>query len=242
MFFKSLLVCFILLTTFGKANTAYTISDGNWENATTWHNGVIPTNQDSIIITHYVVINTNKTLASPTVLFISSTGTICGDYLLETLCGAKFINYGFMFLNQIKTKLGSNYNTIKCKSFMIISGCSPSVAGFNSYPPNGNVTVWPPVLCQTIDTNWEGGTSIGMIELENNNIRLYPNPLQYEPLQVITLSSSSIKLRDVLGKELKTAKFDNKTEIDFSTLPSGVYFLEIEIDEKPLVKKIVKLD
>jgi hypothetical protein len=187
-----------------------------------------------------VVLNQNRTISSPTVLFIKPTGTICGDYLLETVCGAKFINYGFMFLNSLITRFGDNYNTLKCKSSMYIYGCTGITSGLINYPPNGSINVWPPVLCKTIDTNWEGGTSIGLMELENSQLKIYPSPLTNEPLTVITLTDTKLKLMDVMGREIQATRFENKTEIDVSALPTGIYFLEIEMNGKKQIKKVVK--
>ncbi len=237
---KYLIIILVFYTTVTKAVTITSIIDGNWEDASTWSNHQVPTNPDSIIIKHYVVLNQNRTIFSPTVLFITSTGTICGDYLLETVCGARFINYGFMFLNSLITRLGDNYNTLKCKSSMYIYGCTGIASGLINYPPNGNINVWPPVLCKTIDTNWEGGTSIGLMELENSQLKIYPSPLTNEPLTVITLTDTKIKLMDVMGRELQSKLFENKTEIDVSALPTGIYFLEIEMNGKKQLKKIIK--
>jgi hypothetical protein len=235
-----LIIIFVFFTTITKAVTITSIIDGNWEDASTWSNHQVPTNPDSIIIQHYVVLNQNRTLSSPMVLFITATGTICGDFLLETLCGVTFINYGHMYLGSIKTRSGYNFNLIQSKIYIIVYGCSPSASGFISYPPNGVVSVWPPVFCKTIDTNWEGGTSIGLMELKNNQLKIYPLPLTNEPLTVITLTDTKIKLIDVMGREILATRFENKTEIDVSALPAGIYFIEMEMDGKKQLKKIVK--
>jgi hypothetical protein len=237
---KCLIIILVFVSSLTKAVTITSIIDGNWEDASTWSNHQVPTNPDSIIIQHYVVLNQNRTLSSPTILFITSTGTICGDYLLETLCGVTFINYGHMYLGSIETRSGYNYNLIFSKIYINVYGCSPSVSGFYSYPPNGVVQVWPPVFCKTIDTNWEGGTSIGVMELENNQLKIYPSPLTNEPLTVITLTDTKIKLLDVMGREIQATRFENKLEIDVSTLPTGIYFLEIEMNGKKQLKKVVK--
>lgn len=224
-----------------NAITIKTIADGDWENAAIWSNNQVPVNPDSIIIYHYVTINQTLALNNPTILYIDTLGTICGDYLLETFCGASFVNYGHLFLNSIKTRAGLNYYEIKCKNFINLSGCPPSGSGyFNSIPPNGNVTVWPPVLCKTQHTNWEGGTQIGIIELENNTLKVYPNPITNEPLTIITLSKTKMKLMDITGNEIAGHVFENKTELNFNSLPCGVYFLELEIDGKKQIKKILK--
>jgi hypothetical protein len=242
MFLKHVIIVCLLSITFCKATTISSIKNGDWESASTWSNGQVPTSPDSIIVSHYIVVNYSLTIASPTILYITSTGTICGDYLMKTLCEAKFINYGHIYLGSIETRDGSNYNIIQSKNYINIYGCSFATNGFNNYPPNGVTLVWPPVFCQTIDTNWEGGTSIGLVELENNQLKIYPSPLTNEPLTIVSGSSTKIRLLDVIGKELLTKQFENKTEVNLSDLPCGIYFLETEINGRVLKKKIVKIN
>ena len=158
------------------------------------------------------------------------------------MCGESFINYVHLFLGKIKTRSGLNYNVIQCKNYMTISGCSPPASGFSSLPPNGSVAVWPPVLCKTQDTNWELGNQIGLMELENNHLKIYPNPVSHESLKIITLSNTKIKLTDVAGNEIEQRVFENKTELNFNNLPPGIYFLELEINAKKYVRKIVKIN
>lgn len=242
MFLKTVFIFLIFASCVLHAYTVKTIADGDWEDPNVWSNHQVPLNPDSIQVNHYIILNQNRTISSPTVLYISFQGTLCGEYLLETLCGTSFINYGHLYLGQIKTRSGLNYSVIQCKNYMIVSGCSPPANGFSSLPPNGTVAVWPPVLCKTIDTNWEGGTQIGVLELKNETLKIYPNPLNNEPLTIITLCSSEMKLFDAIGNEIEQYKFENKTQINFSTLPKGMYFLELKINGKKTVKKIIKTD
>lgn len=241
MFLKFLLGVFLLSIVFCKATTVSSIKNGNWESASTWSSGQIPTNPDSIIVKHYVVTNYSLTLSSPTILYITSAGTICGDYLMKTLCGSKFINYGHIYLGSIETRDGSNYNVIQSKNYISIYGCSFATNGFVNYSPNGTTSVWPPVFCQTIDTNWDGGT-MGLLELENSQLKIYPSFLTNEPLTIITSASIKIRLVDVMDKEILIKQIDNNTEVNMADLPSGIYFLEIEINGRMLKKKIVKID
>lgn len=241
MFLRCIIICCVFISSTVNSVTIKTIAAGDWENPAIWSNSQVPVNPDSIIIYHYVTINQNLVINNPTALFIDSLGTICGDYLLETMCGASFVNYGHMYLNAIKTRNGKNYNVIQCKNYIIISGCSSGGSpGFSSYPPNGTVSVWPSVLCKTQNTNWEGGTQIGIMELENNTLKIYPNPITTEPLTIITLSKTKMKLTDVTGNEILGNIFENKTELNFESLPCGVYFLELEIDGKKQILKILK--
>jgi hypothetical protein len=242
MFLRGFIICSIFISSALNAFTVKTIAHGDWEDPAVWSNNQVPTNPDSVLVYHYMVIHQNLNILSPTVLFIDSLGTICGDHLLETMCGASFINYGHLFLNRIKTRAGSNYHYIACKNSLILSGCSPASGYYNNLPPNGSTYVWPPVFCKTQDTNWEQGNQIGIMELENNGLKIYPNPVVNEPLHILTLSKAKMRLSDIMGKTIDQQTFENKITLHLSNLPKGIYFLEIEVEGKSLVKKIIKCD
>lgn len=242
MFYRSLIIISIIICNQLKAVTIKTIAPGNWEDAFVWSNNQVPMSPDSIIVMHYLVLNQNLTINAPTVLYVDSSGTICGEYLLETLCGASMINYGHIYLNQIKTRAGFNYHVIECKNFINISGCPPSGSGyFNSVPPNGTVNVWPPVLCKTQDTNWEMGI-IGIAEFETGTLKIFPNPINKETLNIYTGYPTVLKISDLLGNNLLTRSFENQTEVRMEFLPNGVYCLEMFIGNQKLIKKIIKTD
>lgn len=242
MFYRCLIIISIIIGNQLKAVTITTVALGNWDDTFIWSNNQVPTNPDSIIVRHYIVLNQNLTINAPTVLFVDSLGTICGEYLLETLCGASLINYGHIYLNQIKTRAGFNYHVIECKNFIIISGCPPGGSGyFNSVPPNGTVSVWPPVLCKTQDTNWEIGT-IGIAEFETGYLKIYPNPVNNETLNIVTGCITKLKISNLIGDVLLTKTFENYTDFRMGFLPNGIYFLELVIVNQKLVKKIIKSD
>lgn len=241
MFLKHVFTLFIFVSTTLNAFTVKTIAAGDWENPNSWSNNQVPVTPDSIIVSHYMVINQNLTLNAPTVLFIDSLGTICGEYLLETLCAASFINYGHLYLGQIKTRAGLNYHYVACKNYAIISGCGASGGYYNNLPPNGSTYVWPPVLCKTQDTNWEIGT-IGIAEFENGSLRFYPNPIRNGVLTIVTKNTTELKIINLIGTNVLTQIFDNQTEVQLNFLPNGIYFLELVIGENKLVKKIIKCD
>ena len=240
MFLRLLLLVFSMVWISSGAITVRTLTHGDWENPACWSNAQIPANPDTILVRHYMVIHQSVIINSPTILFIENTGTICGDYLLETGCGAAFINYGHMYLNQIKTRLGTNYWVIECKNSILISGCPSPTAGFQSMPPNGSVKVWPPVLCRTPDTNWEGGTSTGLSGLENSGLHIYPNPVN-DQLIIIAPGYIRLRLTNSPGEEIETRIFENKADIDLSKLPPGIYFLELEADGRKMVRKIIRI-
>ena len=76
-----------------------------------------------------------------------------------------------------------------------------------------------------------------------HNIKVYPNPVY----NILTLESntneiSPIRIFDISGKLVMTANITGfQKEIDVSTLPQSVYFIQIITAEKIITQKFVKL-
>jgi hypothetical protein len=84
----------------------------------------------------------------------------------------------------------------------------------------------------------EGETSITAIETAN--IKIYPNPTNDK--FIIDLEGiTTIKLYDMLGKEVLTQTVNGKTEIDINHLPKGVYSVRILSEDRVIgSSKMVK--
>lgn len=242
MFLRLTFIAFLLVLQSARALTVRTLTHGDWENPAVWSGAQVPASPDTILVRHYMVINQNLTIGAPCVLIVEQTGTICGDYLLETLCGASFVNKGHMYLNRITTRHGINYRVIACKNNIMISGCSSPTPGFYSVPPDGSVKVWPPVLCKTPDTNWEGGTSTGMEEWENRRFRIYPNPLGREDLFLVADTQTTYTLTDVTGCLIASGSFKDRHAVNSCNLPPGLYLLTLESGGIRQTEKILKTD
>ncbi|MES2132106.1 MAG: T9SS type A sorting domain-containing protein, partial [Bacteroidota bacterium] len=107
---------------------------------------------------------------------------------------------------------------------------------------NGSLTVWPPVLCKTTNTNWEGGTSTGIHELQNVGISVYPNPVNGQALTVVSPGQTSFKLADLMGNLIYSGAFSDASTIDASFLSTGIYFLDLKVNGKRYLQKILKTD
>ena len=75
--------------------------------------------------------------------------------------------------------------------------------------------------------------------VQNENISIYPNPAK-DRFLVGFEGFMTIKLYDVLGKEVQNQETIGKTEIDTSNLPAGMYFIRITTETGVVVKKVVK--
>lgn len=86
-----------------------------------------------------------------------------------------------------------------------------------------------------------------LMSLNENNLPLapviYPNPTDGKVTVDLksTYKNISVKLNDVLGRELFTKFYNEAQELHFSVNePSGVYFLKIATENKKLVFRLIK--
>jgi hypothetical protein len=78
--------------------------------------------------------------------------------------------------------------------------------------------------------------------LENNEIKVYPNPTTGKILikNLIQTSNNSIVIRDILGKIIFTSESRNNLDsLDISHLEDGIYFIEIASNNGVRIKKVI---
>lgn len=112
----------------------------------------------------------------------------------------------------------------------------------------GSTTSWNEVILtegQPVSDNFSFTMNAGAIvhtpSFTNTTlIECFPNPFS----DVITLqgleSSASIRLFDVLGKEIHAQWIEANTSLQIPSLPTGIYYLWIEQNEHVIVKKLMK--
>lgn len=85
-----------------------------------------------------------------------------------------------------------------------------------------NFIVGPGVPLEVIEC------SVGVDEINNSNVTIYPNPAQNFISIHSNLSNTNFKLLDVQGRIVKTGMITSDNEkIDLSTLDAGIYFLRV---------------
>jgi len=82
-------------------------------------------------------------------------------------------------------------------------------------------------------------TTIGINEIKNKEISLYPNPTTSQLTINTTEQIKSINILDVSGKTVKAITPNNNT-IDVSDLTNGIYFLKIETENGIVTSKFIK--
>lgn len=79
------------------------------------------------------------------------------------------------------------------------------------------------------------------IELEKYRLELYPNPV-YDFFNIkFNQTISSVTVINLMGQLVLTKKIDNQqTKLDLTSLDKGIYFVQIQVNEKLIIRKLVK--
>lgn len=96
-----------------------------------------------------------------------------------------------------------------------------------------------------LDNIWvyEGEEPLGLKELKNNNIKIYPNPTKENV--TITIDNfdgnTTLEVVDIIGKSvINTQIKQTNSTINLSKYPAGIYFFKISNTNKVFTKKIIK--
>jgi len=85
--------------------------------------------------------------------------------------------------------------------------------------------------------------NIGTIGIEENleqEVKAYPNPTNGQ-LWIETVNTDRIEIYDLQGKLVfNQLVFDNKSQLDLSDIPTGIYQIHLLSDNQRRVTKIVK--
>jgi PKD repeat protein len=120
-------------------NVRFSVCDGFWSDSSTWLNGQVPHQTDSVIIKHNVIMDTNTIVIPPGLLVIDSTGELCGHYDLH----ACFITFGPMQVNNLISE-GD------CVNNAYVGTEGDYTGNTGSWTQNANVCFGCPSICNPI--------------------------------------------------------------------------------------------
>ncbi|PCJ26368.1 MAG: hypothetical protein COA97_06190 [Flavobacteriales bacterium] len=95
----------------------------------------------------------------------------------------------------------------------------------------------------SFSTNCPSQCSVGIEELPTTSISIYPNPTTGQlSISFEEGTARAISISNSLGQLLLSDKIKatNQVSLDLSTYPTGIYFLQLEVDGQMIIKKIVK--
>ena len=82
------------------------------------------------------------------------------------------------------------------------------------------------------------GDKLGVTEIDKNEVKIYPNPSTGD-VNVMVTENSTVKVFELTGKLIKTYEHVTEGVVLNFTLPSGVYFVQVETDNSVRINKMV---
>ena len=88
----------------------------------------------------------------------------------------------------------------------------------------------------------EEGQTLSAIGLDNNEIRLYPNPVNdFLNITIKGNTSSNYAIYNLAGKLIQEmTMLPASNQINIKSLKSGIYFIHLNTNQKTTIHKIVK--
>lgn len=93
------------------------------------------------------------------------------------------------------------------------------------------------------DINISGSMPLSIDQFSENTVRIYPNPVNDNVLNVKLFNSQSnlsYRILNILGQEIMSGTLENE-KIEVSNITSGTYFLSLESNGSTFIKKFIKL-
>jgi hypothetical protein len=87
----------------------------------------------------------------------------------------------------------------------------------------------------------EGSNPLAVTDFEINGINIYPNPTtDYINFSLKGLENTPVSIIDLNGKLIVNTKISTDNSINVTSLNSGVYFVQLEVEKQTVSYKFVK--
>ena len=159
--------------------------------------------------------------------------------------------------------VSSNPNLLSLDCSLNLLNCLNVKNGNNSNFTYFSAPFNPSLTCIEVDnvtysnTNWTGidagasfstncGNRCSLVGIEEKNLSissLYPNPTSGQlSISLEEANTTSVTIRNSLGQLVLSDKYppNNQLDLDISTYPNGIYFLQIEVNGEIITKKVIK--
>lgn len=147
------------------------------------------------------------------------------------------------FLLLILCSFGSKAQT-RLKSCIGVGGSSTATDNYYARSSTAQITV---IDCkQSNAVNYLTGFTFQAINIDNNQnneiiVKIFPNPsIEYVNLEG-NIEGCTIKILDLSGKEIQVIQGESKNFISTSLWTSGIYFLQIQDNNRIKTFKIIKI-
>ncbi len=217
-------ICKDTINVNNASNAIFSVCDyGKWSDPFTWNNNIVPSPYDSVLIYHNIILDTSITMALSVPIYVDQSGSICGHNTITS----RFIVFG---------SLNADYITIYGKECSY--GDTIRFNGQNGLSIGGVCTelMWPTQMyfdCNPPNSCYTNATQFTY----DDTYLIYPNPFNdYTTLFLDHLSDEKLTIIVFdLNKRIVRKIYNYRTNnviIERENLPSGMYFIQIQTDEK----------
>ena len=95
-------------------------------------------------------------------------------------------------------------------------------------------------FCGSVETTTINISTNNTSEIEDTNVHIYPNPTK-DFLFINSQEKGQGKVFSITGQQVQEFTFDQNHQLDLSDLPSGIYFIQVNIDGHLVSQKITKI-
>lgn len=225
----------------GLAGSAFVITFTNNATAATWPVNYLYSNNDTYAGT-----------ASSGTMTGSANGTIIttapGNGVVMLPGGITFTNaLQVKSTNTLSANLGTGFTAVTLAvvstDYTYYSSTQKFPVITISYQKQTITSILGPTVTTTADIKINNAVYSGINEYTlDNSLTIYPNPAtNYLTVSLNSHESTIVEIINQIGQVIKSEKINSNTsQIDISTLCSGVYFIKTTVGNKFSVKKLIK--
>jgi hypothetical protein len=164
----------------------------------------------------------------------TSDSTICSNISLVATTNST---------NSINITSNTTWTASSDQTWLTLSIASGNGNKITTEARTALVTIQTPNGVQIVTVTQAGTSTTGIVEVNNNNLTIFPNPATNTIVIDIPLTTkeSNISIFDINGRELiKQLVGTSKTVINISTLPRGIYFVKVISEIGASVGRFIK--
>jgi hypothetical protein len=155
--------------------------------------------------------------------------------------GARVKIYGDWGVQMREVRSGQGFSHMSSLNAHFGLGSASSIDKIVVQWPSGNVDeiINPDINMLHVIT--EGDFPLNVTDFEINGLQAYPNPtVDRLNFSVAGLDQTAVQIFDINGRLALTTKIDNANGINVAGLTSGVYFANLQVENKDVSYKFIK--
>ncbi len=155
--------------------------------------------------------------------------------------GSRIIIFGDWGQQMREIRSGQGFSHMSTLNGHFGIGTSTEINKIEIHWPSGIVDVIENPSINDTHIYIEGDNQLAITEFEKNGISLFPNPTtSIINFSLNGIQGTPVKVIDINGRIVLSTTISTNNNIDVETLTSGVYFVQMEVENKSVNYKFVK--